>query len=113
MDSLADLDGQFELDRHARGQAPTVLADERPRHHLVEDGREDPAMHDSPPSLEALRQRQLGPAATRLAVQYQMQPVCVQLPASEAVGRRELEPAGPNLQARRGLDADVRRARWS
>ena len=46
-----------ELDAQPGGQAPVVLADQRPGHDLVEDRAHDPAVGDAVPALEAALER--------------------------------------------------------
>ena len=95
-DRPADRNRTLELHVHARGDAPHVVVDERPRHHLVEDRAQDAAVRDSLPAGEPVGQRHLRPAAIAAGVQVQVQAVDVERPAGEAVVRGQDDPAPPD-----------------
>ena len=73
---LADQDRALEGDVQAGGEAPVVLADQRPGHDLVEDRADDPAVGDPIPALEARLERELDPRAPGLDVQQQAHAAC-------------------------------------
>ena len=96
---VPDRDRPLEVDGHPGGDAPVVLADQRPGHHLVEDRAEDPAVDDALPAFEPTVERELGPRRPGSTWRSSPRPPRVERPAGEAVVRRELEPAGRRLDA--------------
>jgi hypothetical protein len=80
-----DRDRTFEVDRQTGGQAPVVLPDECPGHHLVEDRAENSAVGDPVPAFEAAFEEQVAPRSIRLDVQLELHAVCIERTAGEAI----------------------------